>query len=228
MSIKIKVGDRWCIVGGTGSGKTVLCRQLINILHNATAGRVPIVIIDSKIVGDFNAYEARKDLTQVIRGNNAAAVVKNYMKKSITIWRPESDDFEQYEELLRGIYLNGRNKNQPCIIVIDELSSICNGAGKAPKHWEVLNKQGRAMHIGMLNLTQSPSYIPTSLMRQATHLIRMHLNDEYDILKLSRVMGREVESHPEDDYGFWYRNCLKPKHKSPAMYFSDFKPFIGA
>jgi ABC-type dipeptide/oligopeptide/nickel transport system ATPase component len=226
MSISIKVGDRWAIIGGTGSGKTVLTNEVIKTYYSATAGRVPQIIIDSKITGDFNhLLDKRLGVGQLIRGNDPEKAVKEMYKKPFTVWQPE-DDFTMYDAFFRGIYLNGRNKNLPAIITTDELSSICNGAGKAPRHWEILNKQGRAMHIGMLNLTQSPSFVPPSLLRQVTHAVRMQLNDDYDVKKLAKVMGRAVEEAPLDDYGFWYRSCLKPTHKSPPIYFSDYKDFI--
>lgn len=228
MPINIKVGDRWAIIGGTGSGKTVLSNELLKIYYNATQAKVPFLVIDSKITGDFNYLTKNKQIGQVIKGNNVKAVLKSMEKIPFTIWQPEEDDFDLYNEIFKGIYLRGRNKNVPGIVMIDELSSICNAAGKAPRYWEILNKQGRGMHIGMINLTQSPSFVPPSLLRQATHAIRMQLNDEYDVKKLARLMGRDVEEAPVDDYGFWYRSCLKPVHKSPALYFPDFRDFIGA
>ena len=227
MAINIKVGDRWAIVGASGSGKTVLSREILKAYHYATGGRVPICIIDSKIAGDFKQFEAHKSLTQVVVGNEPEKVVRNLWKKPFTIWRPDEDDSDMYDACFRGIYLSARNKGTSSITFIDELSSITNQAGKAPRYYDVLLKQGRGMNNGMISLTQSPSFVPASLLRQATHIIKMHISDDYDLKKLAKVMGSTAYEAPTDDYGFWYRNCLKPLHKSPAQYFTDFKTFVG-
>lgn len=230
MPLQIKIGDRWAIVGASGTGKTVLSREILSVYNRATNGRVPILIIDSKCAGDFKYFEAYKKLTKVIVGNNAKAVTAALFsgKWSFVIWRPQEDDFVMYNDLFRGIYLSARNKHTSCICFVDELSSICNMAGKAPRYYDILLKQGRGMNNGMISVTQSPSFIPANLLRQATHIIRFNMNDEYDSKKLTRSLGPQALIAPPDDYGFWYRNCLKPIGKSPAQYFPDFKDFIGA
>lgn len=163
----------------------------------------------------------------MIEGNDPEKVVRALWKKPFTIWRPEEDDTDMYNAYFRGVYLSARNKRTPSISFVDELSSITNSVGRAPKYYDVMLKQGRGMNNGLISLTQSPSFVPANLLRQATHVIRMQIIDDYDLKKLAKVLGPEVYDAPPDDYGFWYRNCLKPPIKSPAQYFSDFKDFIG-
>jgi energy-coupling factor transporter ATP-binding protein EcfA2 len=227
LAIKIKVGDRWTIIGATGSGKTVLSRSLISTYVRATNGRVPIVILDTKMQGDFDYFEKRKDLCVVVRGDNPKKVFQAMGKKSIVIWRPDEDDHDMYNEFFKLVYYSARNNGTASISFIDELSSITTQSGKPPRYYDILLKQGRGMHNGLISLTQSPSYVPANLIRQTTHLIRMHLSDDYDTKKLAKIMGKMAYDPPRDDYGFWYRECSKPLHKSPAMYFEDFRDFIG-
>ena len=227
MGINIKVGDRWAIIGSTGSGKTVLSREVLKVYYHATAGRVPIGIIDSKAQGDFKQFESRKDLCQVLETNDASKVVKALWKKPFTVWRPEEDDPEMYNRYFHDVYMSARKHRTASITFVDELSSITTSAGKPPRYYDILLKQGRGMNNGLISVTQAPSFVPANLVRQATHIIRMQLNDVYDIRKLAKVIGPEALEPPPDDYGFWYRNCMKPVHKSPAQYFGDFKDFIG-
>lgn len=223
--ISAMIGDRWVIIGATGSGKTWLSRDILKFYANATGGKVPITILDTKIQGDFKEFE-KKSIATVIEGNDPEAVVSAMRKKPFTIWRPEVDNFDDYDRYFQGVYQSARKKHTPSITYIDELSSITNQSGKAPRYYDILLKQGRGMHNGVISVTQSPAYIPQNLLRQATHVIRMHLNDEYDMTKLAKVVGRDALEEPMDDYGFYYRNCTKPLRKSPAVYFADRKEFI--
>lgn len=230
MTIDILVGDRWSIIGATGSGKTVLSRELLKFYAKQTYREnygflVPIYILDTKCQGDFKFFE-QKTMGKVVRGN---IVPTPHMPRHqpFLVWQPEEDNFEMYNEFFKGIYQSAKLNHTPSIIYIDELSSIQNSLGKAPRYYDILLKQGRGMHNGVISVTQSPSFIPSNLLRQTTHAIRMHLNDDYDTKKLTKIMGVESLEPPEHDYGFWYRNCTKPIKKAKAKYFSDFKEFMG-
>lgn len=227
MASPIQVGDRWAIIGATGSGKTVLSRALLKFYYRAVGGRVPIIIFDTKIADDFKEFEKRKDLTQIIKGNDPEKVLGVAWKKPFTIWQPEKDIREMYDAYFAGIYYSARKKRTASITYIDELSAICNKLGDAPTHYDVLQKTGRGTHNGIISVTQSPSYVPSNLIRQATHMIRMQINDDYDLKKIVKSMGKESLEPPMDDYGFWYRNCTKPVRKQPAIYYPDYKNFIG-
>jgi DNA helicase HerA-like ATPase len=220
------VGDRWAIIGATGSGKTWLSRDILKFYANSTAGRVPITIFDTKMQGDFKEFEKR-NIANIVEGNDPRKVVSVMWKKPFTIWKPEFDNVEDYNEYFRLVYQSAKHKHTPSITYIDELSSITSQGGKAPDYYDVLLKQGRGMHNGIISVTQSPAYIPQNLLRQATHMIRMRLNDDYDIKKIARTMGNDALDEPEHDYGFWYRDCTKPKRKQPAIYFPDRLEFLG-
>ncbi len=229
MPLRVNIGDRWAIIGATGSGKTVLSREILKFYANATKGLVPIYILDTKVQGDFKQFE-HPSLGRVVRGNKIPDPVTNTKGKPFTIWQPESDDEEMYDKFFEQIYLKGRNmkSGNPGIIYIDEISSVSSPSGRSfPRYWDILLKQGRGMDIGLINVTQSPSYIPPNLLRQATHVVRMHLNGEYDPKKMSSAMGKAANEEPVDDYGFYYRNQSKPIRKSPVMYYSGFQEFFG-
>lgn len=224
--LEVKVGDRWVIIGATGSGKTWLSREILKFYYRATAGRVPIYILDTKMQGDFKDFQARS-VGQTHKGNTLPPILKKTGGKPFVVWQPEEDDFQLYDDFFKAIYQAGKLNRGPAIVYLDELSSITNGAGKAPRYYDILQKQGRGMNIGLVSVTQSPAFIPANLIRQATHMIRMHLNDDYDVKKIVKAMGPEALDDPFDDFGFFYRNCTKPKKKSPAVYYEDMKEFFG-
>lgn len=227
--IELGVGDRLAILGATGSGKTVLLREILKWYANATRGTVPIYILDTKVQGDFDMF-LRRGIGHLIKGNQVPSPVRDTKGAPFNVWQPEEDNLEMYDEFFKGIYQlarSGKPRQFPGIVVTDELSSITMPSGKGTRHYEILQKQGRGMNVGMIGLTQSPSLIPNSFLRQATHMIRMHLNGEYDPKKMASYMGKSANEEPVDDYGFFYRNCSKPIAKSPVQYFPDFKDFFG-
>lgn len=219
--IKINIGDRWAILGATGSGKTTLTKHLLSTLAYATQGKIPIYILDSKISGDFQEF-TRKGIG-VLHTGNKLPPIHDVKYGAFQVWQPEEDDKELYDEYFKQIYKN----REPCIIYIDELGSLTNAKGTVfPRYYDILLKQGRGLHIGLISTTQSPSYVPANLLRQTTHLVRMRLNSEYDVKKLVGTMGKEAEEEPKDQFGFYYRDCTKPKSSNPTLYYKDLTEFF--
>ncbi|MCF8567004.1 hypothetical protein LLE49_19985 [Alicyclobacillus tolerans] len=227
--LDINISDRWSIIGGTGSGKTWFSRELLNQFVQGTEGTIPIYIIDSKISGDFDAF-IRNGLARVVRGNKVpdpfVPQPATRFKKAIPpilIWQPEEDILEMYDEFFKRIY----QTRHPAIIYIDELGSITNPRATVfPRYYDILLKQGRGLGIGIISSTQSSSYVPFNLLRQTTHVVRMHLNSPNDVKKLVDVMGTAVYEEPRDEHGFFYRNVSKPVRKQPSIYYSDLKEFF--
>lgn len=228
--VKTKLGDHWAIMGATGTGKTQLLLQLINQFARATGGFLPIYILDSKCPvsapekSDFKHLFRKKDGVGTRHtGNTVPPIIRPKGRHFIQVWTPLEDDLEMYDRWFRQIYLEAR----PCIIIIDELSSVTTERGQGTRYYNILLKQGRGLEMSMFSLTQSPAYVPQSLIRQAMHVIRFRLNDIFDSKKLAPAMGRAVEEEPAHDHGFWYRNVQIPVRKQPAAYYSDMKEFLG-
>lgn len=219
--VKIKLGDHFAVLGGTGSGKTTFSKKLILEFALATQGKIPIYILDSKISGDFKEFH-KKGVGILYQGNSIPPIHDVEKFGAFQIWQPEEDDFDLYNEWLKQIY----QTRQPCIVFFDELSSICKTNGSPPRYYEILLKQGRGNYQSIISCTQSPSYVPPSLLRQVMHVIRFRLNFSYDVKKIMSVMGKKVEEEPVDDYGFYYRNVSRPIQSSPVVYYNDLKKFF--
>jgi hypothetical protein len=113
------------------------------------------------------------------------------------------------------------------VVFIDEISSFTGNNGqKYPKALDLLYKQGRAHNMAVICCTQAVSYFPKVVLTQTTHAIRLNMVDNYDIRKLSRFMGKATESDPLHQYGFWYRNLMKPIRQNPPLYYKDMQEFF--
>lgn len=227
--IQIKLGDHYAIVGATGTGKTHLNDRLIRLIAGATRGFLPIYILDSKCPmarpdkSDFKSYFRAKGIGKRHTGQKVPPVIRPRGRDFVQVWTPEEDDLDMYDSWFKQIYQEGA----PALVVVDELSSVTTEQGKGTRYFNILLKQGRGLEISMDNLTQSPAHVPQSLLRQAMHVLRFRLNDEYDSGKLTKAMGRKVTEEPAHEHGFWYRNVQVPVAKMPAVYYEDAAELFG-
>lgn len=217
--MKLETNRHWSIVGFTGSGKTTFDIALLRTIVIGSNGQLPIYVLDSKVQGDFDVF---RPIAKFHYGNLLPPQRWWTPEKPMLVWQPESDDLGLYGQWFNQIYL----LRSPCIILIDEISSITTQTGKPPRGFDILLKQGRGLGIGVIANTQSPSFIPSMLLRQSTYFVRFNLNDEYDIDKLAKIMGRAVLQSPPDEHGFWFRDARKPVAYSPPVYFKDYRDFF--
>lgn len=226
--VDIKIGEHIAVLGATGTGKTYFNTELIRRFILATEGYMPVYILDTKCpitspgMSDFKEF-FRQDIGERITGNKVPKPIQPKGRNFVQVWTPEEDILELYDEYFKGIYQAGT----PAVVVVDELSSVSSVRGDITRYHNILLKQGRGLSISSINLTQSPSFIGQSIIRQAMHVVRFRLNDGYDAKKLNGVMGKAVEEEPTDQYGFWYRNVQIPVRKSPAAYYKDMQEFFG-
>lgn len=225
---EFKPGEHIAVIGATGTGKTVFNRELIRRFILATEGFMPVYILDTKCpisapeMSDFKEF-FRHDIGKRHTGNAIPKPIRPQGRNFVQVWTPEEDILENYDEYFKRIYQEGR----PALVVVDELSSVSSLKGDITRYHNIILKQGRGLSISSINLTQSPSFIGQSIIRQAMHVFRFRLNDGYDSKKLNGVMGKAVEEEPIDQYGFWYRNVQIPVRKAPASYYMNMQEFFG-
>lgn len=209
------------VIGGTGSGKTFLMREFLKLLAIGTQSRIPINIIDSKMMGDFDSL-SRKGIGTIYRGNQLPPV-ENKDGSPFIIWQPLEDDMENYNQYFKQIY----DSRKPCIVFIDELSSITGRTGIAPRYYSILLKQGRGMKISVITLSQMARLVPLELLSQLMHIIIMNLNSERDKKKLVDLVGDMAKIEIKDQHGFIYRDVSKPIRSSPPHYYENAFEFLG-
>jgi energy-coupling factor transporter ATP-binding protein EcfA2 len=193
--IDVSLEDRWLILGATGTGKTTFARHLLSELHSIYAD-VPIYILDSKGYGDFEQWHANGGLV-------ATEAPPPPIAHGIQVWQPGIDDQDTYAEWFDQLL----RVPGPAITLVDEISSIGNKKGDAPREFERLLKQGRALGKLTINCSQEMAYVPKQIKTQTTHVVRFRMaNTGFDNQKANAIMGRENNApEPSAQYGFFYR-----------------------
>lgn len=194
-TVKVSLQDRWAILGVTKSGKTTFAKRLLEQLR-ALYEDVPVYIIDSKASGDFEG------IGQVYAGDKAPKPLRG----GCLVWQPPRDDVHVYDQFFESV-LKAR---QPGIILVDELSSLGGNHGISfPVNFNRALKQGRALGISIISLTQEAAYIPRNVLGQTTHVIGFRLNNPADRERRDEYLGRIAPRgvtlpEPAGKYGFFY------------------------
>lgn len=211
--VTITMEDRWAVVGMSGSGKTTWVRQFIPRMFMWY--NIPIIILDTKGQGEFDDIANELHITQ--------NPPKPATTPIIQVWKPPLDDIDAYDLFCTQILKN----RKPALVIIDELSNLGKGnADSYPNGYRLLLKQGRGLKISTVSMVQEAAYIPRQTTGQTSHLIRFHLLNDYDKLKMARMMGLPDSmkySDPPDQHGFFYRRMDRP---SPVYYFRNWQEFF--
>lgn len=125
----------------------------------------------------------------------------------VQIWSPPWDDLAGYDAWLGGI-LKAR---RPAIVFVDELSSLGANRGAAfVTNFARVLKQGRALGISAIVLSQEAAYIPRQVANQATHAVVFRLQDEVDQRRAAKLLGLPAPRDPAREFAFHYRR-LAPR-----------------
>lgn len=207
--IQALLADRWYILGLTGSGKSYFAKRLIRNL----ARLFPVAclyILDSKGGDDFAGFPGLIETPEPPRPLSG--------RSRIQVWRPPDDDFNAYDAWLGGI-LKAR---RPCIILIDELSSLAKGQSGQdyPPNFAKVMKQGRSLGLCCVVLSQEAAYIPRQVKTQATHFVYFGVQDDpHGEAQAMRLLGFNPKEprRPGALYSFFYRR-LNPRAEPAREY----------
>lgn len=196
----------------TGCGKTTFAKPLVAYVQRLLPQ--PVIYVDSKggefddVPGVHLRQQKPPTLAEIFNAQHAAV-----------IWTPERDGEEDYDALCETL-LKAR---RPAIVVIDELSSLGGRTGQSfPLNFQRLLKQGRALHITVIVLTQELAYIPRQVLYQTMHLVMMLFDPEsFDAKRAGMLAGLPPVDVP---YAFTYRNRAIPL---AAWRYRDFRQFFG-
>ena len=209
LRIKVKAGDKWLIVGMTGTGKTTFTRRLLKNLERLYPTS-RIYILDTNYRGDFD------DFPGIVQSDRCPP--KPGANERYQVWQPILEDPNEIEEWLWGI-----RHDPPAWVNIDELLALCSG-GYSKAHpsdeFRRLLKLGRALPVGVSSGTQELVDIPRNAIGQTTHVVRFTLQLPYEVQLVNAIMRKKV-AEPEDDHGFWYG----PNRGNP-LYFSSVEKFL--
>ena len=115
--------------------------------------------------------------------------------------RYDPETVEQVQEICRVAY--GR-KN--VIVCIDEYTQAVPSQRNAGAALKNIFTRGGGRNVGLIGLTQEPTFVPRQLLSQATHTVMLNLTYGYDIEYLQKI--DKIYQPPKklgDDYGFFWR-----------------------
>ncbi len=211
--VKVRAGDKWLLMGASGSGKTTAAKMLdaqLELLY-PTARHY---ILDSKHDGDFDEYPGKVagDLCPRRPGRN----------QRYQVWQPVRELPEEIEKWLWMV-----RHDPPAILLIDELYTLVYRAGQYSDEFNIILKTGRSLPIGVITLSQELSRIPPNAYKQATHRLGFYIDEaaEYDRRLVRKLLKapKKLED-PEDDFGFFYQHINR---RTEPMYFPSVQEFLG-
>lgn len=183
-------------------------------------------ILDSNSRGDFDKWSGRVESDTAPHPLHRGFWSRG--KGGQQVWAPGVDDQKQLDVWFEGI----RKTKESAIVLVDELSAITKvGQGRGfPPNFARLLKQGRVVdlehdeHICVIICTQEQAYMPRQVLNQATHVLRFHLQSEYDARAIERGVGMRTQlPQPSTKHGFFYIRADDPgrnfEYNSPAEFF---------
>jgi energy-coupling factor transporter ATP-binding protein EcfA2 len=207
----VRAGDRWLLVGTSGSGKTTAAKYL----DRALCDLYPFhrhYILDSKHDGDFDKYPG------IVKGDMAPARPKSNQRYQV--WQPIGTIPDQIERWLWQV-----RQDAPAFLFIDELVTLCYKRNQYSDEYNILQKTGRSLPVGSITLTQELSKIPGNAYKQSVHRLGFYLDAaaEYDRRICHSLLKAKVED-PVDPYGFHYQHI---NGRGEPTYFESIQHFLG-
>lgn len=183
-------GEHLTTIGPTGSGKTVLNRQLLRL-------RDPVVVLgvkqrDPELYGPFQreGYELRRtfDANWAFEDDepNLVLYVPQTTKPNAAERRRELAS--RFRQALNEIYRNGY-----WCVYCDDVGYMADQL-RLSAELEELWTLGRSEEVTLVASSQEPVNIPLQAYQNATHLFLFHNPDLYRVKRLSELAGvnREV------------------------------------
>jgi len=213
----VRAGDRWLLVGTSGSGKTTAAKYL----DRALCELYPFhrhYILDSKHDGDFDKYPG------IVKGDMAPARPKSNQRYQV--WQPIRAIPDQIEQWLWMIRQDATSSDvSGAFLFIDELVTLCYKRNQYSDEYNILQKTGRSLPVGSVTLTQELSKIPGNAYKQSVHRLGFYLDAaaEYD-RRISHSLLKGKVADPIDPYGFYYQHI---NGRGEPTYFESIQHFLG-
>ena len=207
--MKVRAGDRFLLIGTSGSGKTTAAK----LLDRALAKLYPYhrhYILDSKHDGDFDRYPG------IVKGDLAPG--KPGRNQRYQVWQPLQEDPEQIEQWLWNI-----RHDAPAFVLIDELYTLVYKRNEYSREFNIIQKTGRSLPVGSIVLTQELSRIPANAYKQSVHRFGFYVEGEYDTRLRNLMLKYPKLENPEHEHGFYYQHI---NARGEPAYFESIQHFL--
>lgn len=185
MKIRIQNDERVVIVGGTGSGKTILAKHFLKRLNR-------VMVVDPKHTFKLEGFARRRSLPV-------------FGKMFRIIVRPRLDDDWFLADLFREVF-RGRNAT----IYVDELASLSEMFPNATVALADIARTGRERHVAVWTALQRPRWVPRVFFTEAEAIFQFNLRSGEDRAYMSQFAGPLVRDTIER-FTFWYSHANMPE-----------------
>lgn len=179
--------ERAMLVGATGTGKTTLARQLLQVYS-------AILVIDSKCT--YGGKRGEPGYRMVSSPGGLRWITKGV---KLIQYRPdeESQGVDDYNAVYRWAYKRGD------ILVYTDEAFLVHRGSHSPDYLRNCCTCGRELGIGMITGTQRPTGIDLRIMTEAEVFYCFQLRHRDDRKRMAEMMGEEVMTDPEE-HAFWF------------------------
>jgi len=159
------------IFGMTGSGKSVLCRNLQGYFKN-------VIVFDTLFEYSNNEGLVFNNFNQFA---DYLILTKNdlIIPKLIIRFNPDIDETSEINNYLKMIYFRG-----DCTVVLEEVQNYAS-VHKIPKYLKQISLTGRHKKVNFITTTQRIAEIHKSLLSQAHHVFCGFTDNSLDLKTLN-------------------------------------------
>lgn len=212
-------GEHITLIGPTGSGKTTLAYQLLDV---STSPKHPGVVMVMKPRDPVAAkWNKELDYRRVRRWPPPAAhlLLSRGNPRGWTLWPKHTFDLDRDNALLTdqmGRALQHSYKSGNRIIFADELYSLSNELN-LEKPLVALWSRGRSMGTSLMGATQKPTHVPLWAYSQASHLFLHNDPDKRSRERFAEIGGVDTDLVRAVVHGMPKHHWLYIKRDGPEM-----------
>ena len=192
MKIKINANERVFVTGKTGSGKSVLVKNLL------------LPQLDNFVIYDYK-HEIELPPPAVVF--TSLDDFRHYPNTQQIIYRPQLADSTEFNGLCYRIFRRGAN-----VLVMDEVADHTTASKIEPQH-DIIMRLGRSRGVGCINCTQRPIGVHNNIISQSEHYFIFETTLPGDRKKLAGIIGDKVLEIPPK-YHYWY---YTPAMREPVL-----------
>lgn len=181
-------GQHFLISGGTGSGKTMLAREIFELRAGRPGGTHMVFLCklqpDETITNEYKGYTRWREWKKKPGPGESRVLIWPETEKCSSIDAMAELQKQVFEDCLNQLAKVGKWSVQ-----IDEGLFFCKTLGLS-QQLEVLYTMGRSAKLSLGTLSQRPSFLPLSLYSNSTFALASQTNERVDVDRLANMGGR--------------------------------------